>query len=811
MWINLIKTALRLLYREKVYALINTLGLSIGIGCCVVIGLYVQHELSYDQHNSNFDRIFRVVRDQQDRGVFSHMAVTSEEIAPLLEQDYPQIESAIRLKRVSNGEIMLRDESAAISWRDVYFADAEVFQFFTFAVIGGDPATALAGPDSIAISQSFAETYWGTEPALGKVLQADGFNLRVTLIYQDLPSNSHIRPSALISFQNRDQSFADQSLQFRLGVNNAYTYLRMSDDFDLAAFPEMSETFWDRYLDQQSNNPPLGSELILEPLANIHLYSTAEADIANRGNPYFVYTLVGVAFFVLLIACFNYINLSVARSIRRSREVGVRKTLGARKAQLVIQFLCESLFFVTLAYFLGLLIAEVLVSATSLPDLLGVELEVGNLFTSNGLTVLIGSLLVVGIVSGLYPALYLSSFQTVSSLKGTANRSFGSTSIRHGLVSIQFAFSMTVISSALIMYSQMQFVNEKPLGFEKDNKIVVRIVGEEVIRSIPAIKAELTQHNSVLGVADTDSPDGITPGSRRVFSVEGNEGSMMNRQFYNNMVGENYVEVLGMNISEGRDFDGGNFKNSVLVNEAVVRAMEWDIPVGKTISDFSGDLTVIGVVSDFNFHGLTRQVEPYILLPEINDRILNFIPEESRSTLGRNLIISIDEANQQQTIQFLQEVFESFDPSRPFEYTFLDGSLDAQYTDQQNQLGLVGVFASICVFVSCLGVFGLAAISTGQRAKEIGIRKVLGASVSRIILMLFRHMILIVAAASIVAAFLSFIAMSQWLEVFYYRIDINPLVFLVAAAVSMSLAFVTMTAQSYRTAMANPIESLHYE
>ena len=804
-----LKIALRTLYREKLYVLINVSGLSLGIACCIILGLFLHSELTYDRYHANHRNIYRIVNEATTSGKVDALALTSAALAPLLSKDYPEIESYVRFRY--NPRMLLRHGDDAFYWENVLFADENAFDVFTHAYVYGDPAGALTDPSTIAVSQSFAEKYFGDANPIGKTIKSDASQYKITLVFADLPENTHLKYDALVSYNSLPSFGDDESiLRQMLWSSSDFTYLVLPEGYDVDGFEEIIDAFYERYMAKIGESLDTSIRFWLEPLTAIHLESDLQYDYPT-GNKLHVYGFSAVAIFILFVACINYMNLATARSVKRAREVGMRKVLGASRSQLVLQFLAESVSFSLISLLFGLALVKVLFALTPIGDLLGKQELMS--FTQEPLLLwaMLALSLFTGLVSGIYPAFYLSSVLPISALTTTSRSGKKGFWTRQFLVLLQFIISIGVIASTILMAFQMDYMANKPLGYNKDDLVVIRLQGADAIEKIPTIRNELASYNNILDISTTYvMPGGLIP--LNIVRVESNEGVMTNQILSRMPVGDDFIKAMGIPLVSGRDFSRKFLTDiglSVVVNETMVEKMGWTEPLGKKVAVGPSSGRVIGVVRDFHFHSLHRQVEPLVLHPVQID--YGSLPPAARAGMSMILLLRISDQGISQTLNYLTDQFMTFDPKHPFEYEFLDDSLDQLYMSERRIMRLTGIFSAICIFISCLGLFGLAAFTTEKRTKEIGIRKVLGAKTSQIILMLSRSIILLVVIAAVIASVASYLAMDEWFSGFAYRAGINPLVFLLSALMATAVAYATIAAQSYRTASANPALALRHE
>lgn len=800
--------ALRMLAREKLYALLNVSGLAIGFACCLMLGLYLWGELTYDRHHVNHERIYRIATQlTYGDGRTSDMAISGSALGIMLAEEYPDyFEGQVRFREGSRpNPVLFRHEDQSAYWHDVFLADDNVFEVFTHEVLFGDPKTALAEPKSMALSRRMAQRYFGNENPVGRTLLADdGTPLTVRLVFEDLPDNSHLRYDALIAYKGGGSEVpADITgrLQKLLNFESFdYTYVVLAEDADPRQYAAMSQAFYEKYIEFPLRTANLAWRSWLQPLADIHLDEPLEYDLP-AGNRMYLYAFAAVAAFILAVACINYVNLATARAAQRTRAIGLRKILGASRGSLIVQFLGESVLFALIAILIGVILVEVLLSLPAVSTLFGKSLTL-DLFGRPWLAAgVLAFGLGIGLLAGLYPAVYLSSFMPLTALVGRYRP--GGLRLREALVFVQFAISIGVIACTLLMGQQMRFIANQELGFDKENRVLITLRGRELVEREATIAAELEKHPGIRGVATSVTIMGRDMG-HATGKVENNEGAMVDFAFGLMPVGDDFIEVMGIDVAQGRDFSRRLLTDvgaAYVVNEAFVRAMGWSDPIGKRMGIGTPGMNqgpVIGVVKDFNFKSLRTSIEPFAMFRfnEGNERlmIVSVVPEGIRDTL-----------------QHIRSLFAEFDPTRPFEYTFLDEELDQLYVSEERLMALIGIFAAICILVACLGLFGLAASATEQRTKEIGVRKVLGASTLSIILLLARRVLVLIATGAVIASIFAWFGMQEWVSGFAYRAALNPVYLFLAALGASAVALLTIALQSWRTASSDPVQALRYE
>lgn len=806
---NYVRVAVRNLSQDYVYTLINLTGLSLGLACFLVLALHLESELTYDRHFQNHENIYRVVNELNTSGKIDFSAITSRELGPLLKADYDEVIDFVRFfPSTSGGQLILRGKDEQYYWDNVFLADENIFNILRHEIIYGDPESALKDPLAIAISETMSKRYFGNRNPIGETLSTDTASYKVTLVFADLPDNTHLQYPALLSYNRLKAFFGDTAnVSQALWNISDYTYLLMRPDMKPAAFNTISTDFFDRYMSENGQQFNSVWRFFIEPLAEIHLNSETTYD-EPRGNRFYVYAFSIIACLVLLIACINYMNLATARSINRAKEIGMRKIIGAHKEQIVMQFLGESLVFTFISLVIALGLTYLVAAYTPVSSLLGKPLEF-DIYRPSLLAFLLILGLTVSLISGMYPAFHLSAIKPISALRAGKGMKGRGVNLRQVLVFLQFMISIGVIACTILMAIQIHYIQTKPLGFSKENKVLVTLRGADLIEKIPTLRNDLLANRSVLGVAFAESVPGLDI-PINIVEVDSNEGKKESMTFNRMGVDENFFEVMEIKLLQGRTFGPNTPPNSsIMINEAVVERMGWEDPIGKRVKSGPFENQVIGVVRDFHVHSLHRPVEPLFL--HMTGYDFSEMNELNRRVVTEILIIHIADQNIPETLSFLQSKFSEFDPTHPFEYEFLDELLDKLYVSEKRQMTLIAVFASVCILISCLGLFGLASFTTAQRTKEIGIRRLLGASRQSIIILLFKDIVGLILIAAVFASAVSYYVISTWLSDFQYKEDINLLVFLLATSIALAVAFLTVALQSYKTASANPGIALRYE
>jgi putative ABC transport system permease protein len=806
MFKNYFKTAWRNLIKHKVFSIINIAGLSIGISICFIIMLYVQNELSFDRFNKNADRIVRIVFKADINGGKIFEANVMPPVAHAMKNDYPEVQDATRLRVAGVPKIAYKDKSFKDD--EMVFVDPNFFSVFTLPLIEGDAKTALQQPNTIIISKALAEKYFGNEDALGKTLVfPDNKNaaFKVAGIIDKVPDNSHFHFDLFASMLSVEEAKSDSWMG-----SNFFTYLLLKKGADYkkleGKLPGMVEKYMGPQI-QQNMGISLkqfitkGNHLgfALQPLTSIHLYSHANYELRPPGNAMYVYIFGAIAIFMLLIACINFINLSTASASQRAKEVGVRKVIGSGRMQLIKQFLIESALLVFIALFLSSILVKLALpffnSISSQHLHFDFNLKIISAFAGIGL--------LVSFIAGSYPAFYLSSFKPIEVLKGkfiAANKSFG---LRSSLVVFQFFISVGLIIGTIVVWQQMRFIQNKNLGYDKEQLLTIPN-SYALGKNEEVFKQEMLQDPQIVNATVSSyKPAGPSNGGNALAYPEGHDNEIMRTTEYH--VDENYIPTFEMKMAAGRNFSK-NFatdSTAMILNETAVKAFGWSntMAIGKTIIRENSSrgtnvpYHVIGVVKDFNFQSLHEPITPLLMTLE---------PD-------RGLIFKVKTAGIQDLIVSMKTKWDQFNTGEPFTFTFMDDLYNKTYAAEQNTGTILNIFALLTILVACLGLFGLATYTAEQRTKEIGIRKVLGASVTSVTKMLSKDFIKLVFIACLIAFPLSWWAMNKWLQSFAYRIHISWWIFLAAGIISILIAMITVSFQAIKAAVANPVKSLRSE
>ncbi|MGD8538476.1 MAG: ABC transporter permease [Candidatus Aminicenantes bacterium] len=798
MFRNYLRIALRNIKKHKGYSLINILGLATGMACCILIFSYVIYELSYDKYHENADRIYRIKADAQIGDNHLHIPKSSPPMAAYMIDNFPEVSNAARVRELSNVPVKYREK---LYYEDrIFFADNSFLDIFTFPLLKGDPKTALKTAYTVVITEDTARRYFGDENPLGKVLTvAENTDFTVTGIASNVPRNSHFIFDMLCSFETHAQNNRMSMVNW-LSLNY-YTYILIQKEADPNAleqkFPDMIAANAGNILKAVKGE----LTLTLQPLTSIYLHSRLEQEISATSNIAYVYIFSAIALFILFIACMNFMNLATARSTKRAQEVGMRKVLGAHRAKVVRQFLSESMITSLIACVVALVIVEIVLPLFR--SISGIDLVINYVETPWLIPGLIGLTLFVGLVAGSYPAFFLSSFQPIRVLKGSLRTGTASARFRGILVIVQFTISIVLIIGTIITFNQLMYMKNKALGFDKEQILILPISDESTVESLAPFKQELKNHPAIINVAASSHVPGQTT-YYNPFLPEGFTRDQMPWMGQLN-VDSDFIPTMGIELISGRNFSSElstDRTQSVIINATAAKRFGWDDPVGKTIGELRNiggiqKRPVIGVVKDFHIESLHREIGP--LLITSNTEWLN------------TLSVRIATDNIASTLGFLSEKWMKHNPLRPFQYSFLDDSFDAQYKADERLSNIFSYFSILAIFIACLGLFGLASYTAEQRTKEIGIRKVLGATISGIVKLLIKEFSRWVLLANVIAWPLAYFAMKKWLQGFAYRTSIALYIFVLSATIALAIALLTVSYQALRAAKTDPINSLRYE
>ena len=818
MFRNYIKIAWRNIKRHKGYSFINIAGLAIGMAVCILILMFVRDELSYDSYHEHKDRIYRIERQwfASDGSVRSALCSVAPSFIPYLENDFPEMEHIVRM--LGTGEILINVGDTYFLEERFYFTEHDIFEVFTIPLIKGDPQTALENPNSLVLSESMTLKYFRDEDPMGKLMKvgSDREAYQVTGIMEDVPKNSHLHYDFLASFITLKGRFpySRDGSDYFFGTTNfsdnvTYTYMRLAENAnpeDIAArIPGFLDSHLPEYEDDSGDiiQPHQWNTLLLRNVADIHLHSHTNNELEPNSDIKYVVLFTLIAAFILIIACINFMNLSTARAAKRAKEVGLRKVVGANRRLLSTQFIGESLLTSLLAMLLALVIVNVLLPFFSAFS--GHDLGLHSLFNPVGLLILLSVFLITGLAAGLYPAFYLSAYKPATILRGELSRGVRGAIIRKALVVFQFAISTALIICVAVVFKQMRFLQNADLGYQREN--ILMLPADDVVEANWwEIKQELLRNPNILAATTSKrAPTGRlldAPG----FGVE-IDGEVLRNPFSmpHNRAEHDFFKTYKIKIVAGRDFSREyptDDLEAFILNETAIRRLGFEnpeeaigLPIYTRAPDRSG--RIIGVAADFNYESMHNEIIP----------IITYIRLESMNTVS----LRITGSNVQETIAYVQSVWSRFNPGYPISYTFLDERIIALYRNEARMMEMFGYFSLLAIFIACLGLFGLASFTTEERTKEIGVRKVLGASISNITILLSKEYSKWVLVANIIAWPVAYFAMRKWLSNFAYHASIGLTIFVLTAVLTFLIALLTVSYQSVKAALGDPAHALRYE
>ena len=806
---NYLKIALRNLWKNKSFSAINIFGLAIGIATCLLISLYVLDELNFDRYNDKADRIYRVNADLKFGGEDQKFAVSPDPMAFTLVKDYPEVESAVRFRNY--GPSLVKKGNENIKEERIIYTDSTLFDVFTLPMISGNPKKALTDPNSVVITESIANKYFKSTDVVGKTLKFDNnTDLKITGVIKDMPDASHFKFDFFVALAGVKE--ANQNIWLSFNFN---TYILLRKDADVNSFQKKFDELMAKYMWPQAEQLMQIDQkefkrsgnyirLSLIPLTAIHLHSDRTAELAANSDIQVVYIFSLIAVFILLVACVNFMNLSTARSANRAKEVGIRKVLGTQRKNLIGQFLTEAILMSLIAFVLAVVIALLLLPY--LNNLAAKDLSLSLTEHPLMLPILIGFTILVGIVAGSYPAFYLSSFRPVQVLKGTVAGGFKRSYLRSSLVVFQFFISIVLIIATIIIYNQLDYIRNKKLGFNREQVILIKDA-YVLDKKAETFKQEVLKYPQI--VSGTKSGYLPVANSSRDSESLFAEGKIENdkavtSQFWT--VDHDYIKTFGMQIVQGRDYDKDLLTDSdaVIINETAVKLFGFTgDPIGKKITKITDitkketkDYTVIGVVKNFNYESLRQNIGALCMRMAKSNSVISF---------------RVKTGNIDQTVNHIQRTWKSIAPNEPFNYTFLNEEFDNMYRSEQRSGKIFISFAILAIFIACLGLFGLATYAAEQRIKEIGIRKVLGATVTNIVTMLSTDFLKLVLIASLIAFPVAWWGMNKWLQDFAYRINISWWIFLIAGISALLIAMLTVSFKAIKAALTNPVKNLRTE
>ena len=801
---NHIIFAIRLFLKERIYSILNILGLTLGITVGIILLLYLQNELNYDQHFTKYDQIYRYTNHLKAQGADFNTARSSRRLAPIFKEDLPEVIDYVRFLKAGEPLVRSTDNNGINQFYEdqVWMTDSTVFKVFDHTFYEGNPNTCLVGPGKVVLTKTTAEKYFGATPALGKLLKFNDDDTReVTAVISDLPENTHLKYDILLS--NIPLIDWDKEAERTSEVYwnpSSYTYLLMPKDYDVQEFYRKFPDIYDKTFALFAKRIEGNVDPQLQRIDQIHFNSEKGGD-EPTGNISYVYTFAAVGLFIILLACINYMNMATARSVTRTGEMGIRKVLGYSRAALFGSVMIEALLMAFLALVLANVFTFLILQLSPFNELIHKNLELNYLSNPTLVLGMIGITVIIGFISGIYPALYIPSVPVVTALKGTFTGDRIGAFLRKSLITFQFAISLFVIICTVLMDEQIEFMQNKDLGFNKDQVLLINIQDTVVENRTPAITNELLKNPNIMGTTNSYGVPGKGVGGP-VMMVEKDSG--MVQQHLNSLyVGKGYLDLMEIEIVDGRGFrenSEADYYKSFLINESGAKELGWgDDAIGKKVRHFHGneDLHIVGVYKDFHYESLHNKINPLFLVLD--------------SDQGGTFYIKIKPEDMRSTLDYIESVWTQFDTKHPFEYTFMDEEFARQYEADLTQKTLISILSYVCIFVSLLGLIGLSAFTASRKAKEISIRKVLGANIPTIIMLFSKDYVRLILIAFVISVPLADYAIVEWMSGFAYRMDINWLYFILPGVAVLLLGLLTVTIQSLRSARANPVDGLRSE
>ena len=788
------KQAIRIILKDRFHSILNILGLAIGLCCSILVLLFVQNELSYDKHHENGNRIYHYGVNMTIGEINSTQSSCNIAVGPLLKDEMPEIEAYTRCNFAGN--ILVEHNEKSLYESSFMYTENSIFDIFTHKFIYGNSNNALTEINSIVLTEKTSKRYFGDENPIGKELTIDNEEIfKVTGVIEDLPDNSHLKFTGLISMNtflnnfNLDEIYTPRALG---GGMSFQLYFLFSKNFTSQQFSKKFQSFYDREMAEFDN---INYIAVVEPIGDIYLNSSINQRFSER-NRRFLYGFASLGLFIMILACINYINMATSRAGNRAKEIGMKKVLGAQKIQLINQFLGESIILSFLALFTGFILVELVLKLTPFNQLINKNLQID--LIGNPI-LLFGSILItiiVGTISGFYPAFYLSHFTPISSLKGHMKKGKAGSFFRNALISFQFIISVAAVILTLFMHQQIDYIQNFDMGFDKENVLVISTANTKIQEKFNNFREMIIDHHNIVSAAFSNSSLG-TGLTGYAFNWETESGEMeiyANPQLYADM---NYLETMGIHLVAGENFSKERSPEDTsinfLVNEAMVGRFGWEEPIGKR-NQFG---QVIGVVKNFSFDSARNDVRPlYIIQPRQTPGVLNV------RLKGDNIL---------QTMDFIKEKWKKFSPNVPLNYSFLDQDLRSIYEIDNTQKKLSSIFTYFCILISCFGLFGLTSYSTTQRTKEVAVRKILGSNVTQIIFTLYKNIFSIIILSTILASPLAYWIFGIWQNNYANKVSINPAIFIFAFLGAFFVSFATSAYHTIKVANTNPVKALKYE
>lgn len=807
MFYNYLKIALRLLSRNKLISAINILGLALALAASLMIGIFLHDELIYDRYHNNSDNIYRVTRNflSPDGSVSLHLGLVAAPFGPLLKNDFLDIKEAARIRRCYEPLSVEADGKfkERLSNNNSYYAEPTIFKIFSIPVIAGDTKAALEKPFTMMVSEVTAEQYFGTIDVIGRRLKINDAIVEITGVYETFPRQSHWHPDILVSFStlNDDRIYGREKLETSWSENNFSTYILVDEHFDRNKAEKLLPAFVDKHMGNAGNPqlPSTWTNLFLQPLTSIHLHSHLDFELEANGSINHVYTMAAIGVFLVLIACFNFINLSTARATTRGKEVGLRKVVGAFKHQLIVQHLSESILIALLSFLLSIIF--ITMAMPWLNDFTGKSLELSDYASPFTITVVLGFMISVGVLAGLYPAFIISGFKPALILKGKNGYARGSGSIRKILVVIQFSISVVMIIATLVTYQQLSFLNARELGYAK-NQVLMIGYDNSIAEHYDAFYHELTRNPAIINATRSSLiPTDRLLAYRGTFVEQGDSLIATEINMKDVRIDHEFFSSYKIPFISGRNFSRDvktDDSLAFIINETAARMVGWsnEEAIGKVLKNGFTKGRVIGVVKDFHFESLHEPIVPVVFHGERN---------------FNRLSVLVLESEMERALEHMEKVWNQFVPERPFDYDFLAQRYSWYYKSEQSQNELLIIFAALAILIASMGLFGLATFNAIQRQKEVSIRKVLGAPIGNIIQLLSKEILILIIVASIVAWPVAWYFMSQWLNNFAYHIEMAISTYLIAGALAVVVALLTVGIQTLKAALVNPATILRNE
>jgi putative ABC transport system permease protein len=787
---NILKSAIRNITSRPGYTLLNVLGMTIAITASLFLIMYVFHELSYDRYHDNIERIYRVQSYVQEPDDEFTWIIAQIPFTPQVVRDYPEVEKATRLFNM--GRSLFRYNEEEHNEEGVYYADSSFFEIFTYSLLDGALDGSLNRPNSIVLTKTMAERYFGNESPIGKSLQSGDDLYTVTAVIEDVPENSHILFDGLVSRSTLPDELGSW------GQFGVFTYLLLREDTDVSFLEDKMKSMYDNYMASIFESIGINITYQLVPVKDIHLHSDSPQEPRPTGSILYVTIFGVVAFFLLLIAVLNYVNLSTARSAKRAKEISLRKVVGSDRASLIWQFQLESVFLTLVSILLGVVLIIILLPW--LNTLSGKSFELNNLLSPVFLLSLAGIIIVVGLIGGLYPSFYLSRFSPVEVMKGTALSGNSKGLFRKVLTVVQFTISCAMIASTILVLKQLNYMQNMDQGWNMDNVVALILPDNEPLSKMRLMKERLADNPEIINSTLTNVQMG--DGSpKAIFSVETDEG-MTQRGINMVVVDHDFYETLGIEVLEGRDFTRdliGDTISGVMVNETLANRLGWEDPIGKRVQLGDGGQingTVVGMVKDYHQTGMYNAVESLLFLYRLDNPIM---------------YVKLNANNVHAGIDALATIWGEVFPGKEFEYTFLSDNFLEQFGSDRNRSTIFFVFTILIIIIACLGLFGLASFTVERRTREIGVRKVFGATENRVLAMISYEFLILMVIALLIATPLVIIMMREWLQDYVYRIRIGPMVFIWTVLITLLSTAVTITYQALKAARTNPAKALRME